>query len=110
MITTNVISVKFKSGATQQIVCLNEIEAQRIYVEILQMMGAAITGQAPPLVAVEDDSTAVALNTLEITGLALGEHTSARIEQAPQKERPKLRPVPTPQPAARPERGTLIAN
>jgi hypothetical protein len=109
MITTNVISITFRSGATQSIVCLNAIEAQRIYVEILQVMGAALTGEAPPLVAVEDDSTAIALNTLEIAGLALGEHASARIEQAPRKERP--RPVPVPMPARAPgERSTLIAN
>lgn len=84
--------------------CLNAIEAQRIYVEILQVMGAAILG-ASPLIAVEDDVTAVALNVSEVAGLALGEHTSARIEQAPQRERPRPQPVP-----ARVERGTLIAN
>jgi hypothetical protein len=67
-------------------------------------------GTGTPFVAVKDDVTAVALVVGEIAGLALGEHTSARIEQAPRKERPKLRPVPAPQPAARPQRAVMIAN
>ena len=98
MITTNVINVIFKSGATQLIVCLNATEAQRVYVEILQAMVDRM-----PIVAVEDDVTAVTLVVGEIASLALGEHTSARIEQAPRRERP------TPQPVRRPERA-LIAN
>jgi hypothetical protein len=90
-------NVIFRSGGRQPIVCLNAIEAQRIYIEILQAMAEGL-----PLIAVEDDSTAVALNVVEIAAVALGEQASARIEQAPQ-------PRPRPQPIKRPER-TLIAN
>jgi hypothetical protein len=99
MITTNFISVIFRSGERQQIVCLNATEAARIYVEIWQSMAAGI-----PIIAVEDDSTAVALNVVEIAAVALGEQTSARIEQAPQR-RPRPQPV-----SARVERGVMIAN
>jgi hypothetical protein len=100
MITANVINVIFRSGDRQQIVCLNATEAARIYVEIWQAMAAGTT-----TIAVEDESTAVALNVVEIAAVALGEQTSARIEQAPQ-------PRPRPQPVnKRPdERGVLIAN
>jgi hypothetical protein len=63
MITTNVI---FESGATQPIVCLNAIEAQQVYVEILRAMVEGL-----PIVAVEDDNTAMALNVPEVAGLAL---------------------------------------
>jgi hypothetical protein len=99
MITTNVINVIFRSGERQPIVCLNATEAARIYVEIWQAMAAGI-----PIIAVEDESTAVALNVVEIAAVALGEQASARIEQAPQRGRPR------PLPAKREERGVMVAN
>jgi hypothetical protein len=98
-VTTNVINVIFKSGERQPIVCLNAIEAQSIYIEILQAMAEGL-----PLIAVEDDGTAVAINVVEIAAVALGEQMLARIEQAPQ---PRPRPQPVP---ARVERGVTIAN
>lgn len=100
MITTNVITILYRAGAKQQVVCLNKDEAANVWVQIREAM---LVGQ-PPLLSIEDDSTATVISVLEIASCTLGDIEPLRIEQAPQRERPR------PLPAKREERGVMIAN
>jgi hypothetical protein len=100
MITTNVINILYRAGAKQQVVCLNKDEAANVWVQIREAMAV---GQ--PLLSIEDDSTATVIAVLEIASCTLSDIEPLRIEQAPQRERPRPQPVP-----ARVERGALIAN
>ena len=97
---SSTITVIFKSGAQQQIPHVNRPDAERTMVEIINSMAAG-----SPFVVIEDEETSALIICGEIAGVILGAPPVAV-----QIERPKPRPVPLPQPAARPERGTMVAN
>jgi hypothetical protein len=101
MIRSNVINILYRGGAKQEIVCLNPDEAASVWLQISEAMM-----QGLPVIVIEDTATAIAISAAEICSVSLGyaEQERARIEQVPQRERPR------PQPVKLPERGTLIAN
>jgi hypothetical protein len=98
--SSSTITIVFKSGATQAIPHINRCDAERTMVEIVNAMATA-----QPFVVIEDEETSALIVLGEIASITLGAPPIAV-----QIEKPRPRPVPLPQPAARPERGTLIAN
>ncbi len=100
MMTSSVLTVIFRSGVTQEIPHINRPDAERTMVDIINAIAARM-----PFVVVEDNDTSALVVLGEVAGITLGAPPVAV-----QIERPKPRPVPLPQRAARPELGTLIAN
>jgi hypothetical protein len=96
--SSSIITVIFKSGATQAIPHINRPDAERTMVEIINAMAAGQT-----FVVIEDSDTSALIVLGEVASVTLGPPPIAV-----QVERPRPRPVPIP---ARPaERGVMIAN
>ncbi|WP_316228652.1 hypothetical protein [Bradyrhizobium sp. SZCCHNR1045] len=75
--------------------------------EAVRTAPAAVELQQLPVIVVETETTSMIIASAQVAAVSLGENVTAADQQIPL---PRLRPVPAPQPAARPEHGVMIAN